>query len=509
MNQILHIFQKDTRRFWPEILASLLITALFVVHYPSEWTAYSDQSRQQMLRQITSALSILMPVSWGLIIARVTYAESLVGDNEFWLTRPYEWKKLLSAKVFFLAIWVGLTYLLAQACLLVAAGFHPASYIPSLFSDLFFISAVLLLPLFAIAVVNASFARMTLTLLAALFLFTTFMFFASTIRVDNNYASNPYENVVAIPLVFCVCVAAIILQYATRRVWISRGLLIAIPILVLAAVFAYSRQSLVDSAYPRPSSASTPPVTMSLAGDADHPTQATTSRGQDYITLRVQYTGVPDGYAVFSDNVKATLIAAAGQQWTSPWLRNDDHILPGTHDAYLRLMLPPAVYDRFKSAPVTLHITSALTRLQAGTVTTLNYPSSDVSVPGVGFCSPRFQPGTTLACRSVGWNQKITHITVLWSNTPCSDASPAPENTAQGTAWNGLLPNQFDTGISPVLTQNIWFTNSKARDGYAGFDRGWHLCPGSPLIFTQYNVVDRTQSDITIPNFQIPAIKTN
>jgi len=28
----------------------------------------------------------------------VVHAESLVGDRQFWITRPYEWKKLLTAK---------------------------------------------------------------------------------------------------------------------------------------------------------------------------------------------------------------------------------------------------------------------------------------------------------------------------------------------------------------------------------------------------------------------------
>jgi hypothetical protein len=37
MNQILHIFKKDTRHFWPEILTSLAITAAFALVYPMRW----------------------------------------------------------------------------------------------------------------------------------------------------------------------------------------------------------------------------------------------------------------------------------------------------------------------------------------------------------------------------------------------------------------------------------------------------------------------------------------
>ncbi len=506
MKQILHIFRKDSRHFLPEILISLVILALYVVHYPSAWRFYADPRRRQMLAQITAALGILMPVSWGLLIARVTYAETLVGDNEFWITRPYEWKKLLASKVLFLGLWIGMPYLLAQAYMLVTAGFHPTSYLPGLLVDLFFLSAILILPLFSIAAVNANFARMTLTLLGILFLYIAIMFFATMSVGDSTF--NPYRDVVVLPLVFCICAAAIFLQYATRRVWLSRALLLALPVLVLSVAYAYSRPSLVGRAYPRPNSAA-PPVLIALAPDANHPIKARSSRGQDYIDLWIQYSGVPEGYAVFSDNVQFTLIAADGQQWTSPWQGNDDHILPGVHHAELSLALSPAVYDRFKSGPVTLRITSALTRLQAGMVTAIGYPSSDVPVAGIGFCSAAPKSGWDLRCRSAVSDPNLTRVTALWSKALCSGPPPPPEDTLLGSTWIGLHPGPIESVLSPVLTQNIDFSNSRVRNRYDGSDDSWHLCPGTPLTFTQYNVADRTQSDITIPDFHLPVVQSD
>ena len=38
MKQILHIFVKDVRRFWPEISLSVAITAAFARYYPYQWT---------------------------------------------------------------------------------------------------------------------------------------------------------------------------------------------------------------------------------------------------------------------------------------------------------------------------------------------------------------------------------------------------------------------------------------------------------------------------------------
>jgi hypothetical protein len=37
MKQMLHIFAKDSRQFWPESLISLALVAAFVWIYPSSW----------------------------------------------------------------------------------------------------------------------------------------------------------------------------------------------------------------------------------------------------------------------------------------------------------------------------------------------------------------------------------------------------------------------------------------------------------------------------------------
>ena len=37
MKQMLHIFAKDSRQFWPEILICVALVAAFVWIYPSSW----------------------------------------------------------------------------------------------------------------------------------------------------------------------------------------------------------------------------------------------------------------------------------------------------------------------------------------------------------------------------------------------------------------------------------------------------------------------------------------
>jgi len=90
MRQILHIFAKDSRRFWPEIAVSLAILVAFVRVYPVQWMgpelfgSADDVERYRRLQGIAGTLALLLPVSWLSLIARVVHGESLVGDRQFW-----------------------------------------------------------------------------------------------------------------------------------------------------------------------------------------------------------------------------------------------------------------------------------------------------------------------------------------------------------------------------------------------------------------------------------------
>ena len=174
----------------------------------------------------------------------------------FWITRPYEWQKLLAAKVLFAVAWIGVPFLLAQSLILAEAGYSPLTYPPGLLLNLLGVGTVFLLPLFSLATVTANFARLTFTLLACLAIFVGCTFLTDGILRGSYTSANPYTNWLLYPLLFCGCTLAIVLQYATRRVWVSRALLIVLPFLLALTVAANRRQSLVDRAYPQPGAAS-------------------------------------------------------------------------------------------------------------------------------------------------------------------------------------------------------------------------------------------------------------
>jgi hypothetical protein len=62
------------------------------------------------------------------LAVRVVQGESLVGDRQFWVTRPYEWKKLLLSKFLFLLVFLNLPLLILDVVLLAIAKFSPLHY---------------------------------------------------------------------------------------------------------------------------------------------------------------------------------------------------------------------------------------------------------------------------------------------------------------------------------------------------------------------------------------------
>jgi hypothetical protein len=512
MSQILHIFRKDTRRFWPEIAASLAVAAAFVLIEPHRWQLNDDQYTRSNLIQIAGFIPLLIAIGWGLLITRVAHAEGLVNENEFWITRPYEWLKLLTAKLLFIAAWICIPFFVAQYLLLAEARFHSSSYIPALLVSVILACATFLLPLLSVAAVTSTFARMTLTVLGGLFLFMAFMFLLSLHR---SYIPNaPSPTLLPYALAFCGCAVATVIQYATRRVWIARAVLIALPILLFVSVYPNLRQSLIDRTYPQPSPASIPPVAISFTPTPSHPAEAREFHGNDYLDLPILYSGVAKGSAVQLDNFRFSLTSGDGSQWTSPWQGLSGNYVIDDRSSELSAMLSPAIYDRFKSGPITLQITFAVTRLQPGLITQMAFPASDFAVPGIGFCTPRANRAShsiqlMIFCRSALREPQLTYAASYASKSICSNSPQAPQAPARANGWIGDLDPHMNFNFTSVEIGYLPFSYpSGAQDEEGSTGQHWHICPGTPLTLTQYHLLDRTQTTLTIPNFQLPATPT-
>jgi hypothetical protein len=57
------------------------------------------------------------------------------------------------------------------------------------------------------------------------------------------------------------------------------------------------------------------------------------------------------------------------------------------------------------------------------------------------------------------------------------------------------------SALNDVLSNATKMEGNKTESRY--------LCPGTPVTFTEYNLVGRTQYDFTIPDFRFPSYQPN
>jgi hypothetical protein len=515
MKQILHILAKDTRHLRLEILISVgLVAALMLTTY-RRWIAggtyFTHESTVSFsprgaLGLAPELLVFLIPLSWWILIAPLIHEERLVGDRQFWVTRPYEWKKLLAAKIAFMLVYVYVPLFVAQCVLLARAGFNPLPSIPGLAYNLLMLTGALILPVVAAAAITQNFARMTLVVLGAIIPIVCIPWLASAL--PGTHIPTPFGDWLALAIFVSGCVTIVVLQYAgrrTRTAWLV--LVIALGLVTTLACTAPD-QALMSGRYPAEQS---PGIELTYATDPGAGPAASVASGPHDVVINVpiHISGIEPGSMMISEAVKVTLATAEGSHWTSFWEPTYmDKYMPGDRTARAAFAMPRSVYEKLKPAPLHMHIVLALARARQGESTTVSLPLNEFKIPGFGTCRPStdfFKPNeiNQIACRAPLQQPALTFVSVFWSYDDCRAPRPEPHNVL-GDAWVGSLdlpPAEF--GIVPVWSEQIGFTNQ--APGYR-VDNPRHICPGTPATFTSYQAAGRTQAVLDISGFVLPEV---
>ena len=145
MKQALHIFKKDVRRLW--LLISILIVTIVLFAL--------ELNLRIGLRWTSNSLAelLVVPLIWFLISLAI-HEESLPGENQFWLTRPYDRRSLLLAKIMMAVVVVALPLFIADCVILSERSFSVAGNFGGLILRQFVKAAWLIVPPFAVASVT-------------------------------------------------------------------------------------------------------------------------------------------------------------------------------------------------------------------------------------------------------------------------------------------------------------------------------------------------------------------
>jgi len=524
MKQALHILAKDVRRFWPEILISLGITAAFVLIEPFRWKA-QENGFDSLNSIFPGLLGLLMPVSWWVLIARVIHEERLVGNTQFWITRPYEWKRLLSSKVLFLQAFLILPLFLAQSLILSEGGFHPLSFVHGLLYSLLLLSAFLVIPLAAFAVITSTFARMTLTMLGVLLAMIAVVTVATLLFSSNvGVIAFPLRDSISFWVYLAVMAIAITLAYALRKPWISRLLLVAVPMVIGAVmgIASHFQRAYVEHRYPTTANAAfqnAPLLQLAYPPNPGATSSSSTSYGLSRATnigvaIPLEDFGVAEGTVVIPDGIRAEITGPDGSRWESDWqLQAGYHFNPvaasDREHFNAVFMMPLHVYYKFRSKPVNVHLTFAVTEAREVREDVIPLIEGRFVVPDFGTCSAQsggsFSAGITgIGCLSPLREPPLTFISAHWSSGPCSAGNAAAEDGVVGVSWVGSPEREAaKLNFSSVVDLHINLSNN-FTDGQPITPR--FLCPGAPVHFRQYGMARRTQASVDVQGYQLPEV---
>jgi hypothetical protein len=501
VDQIGHIFRKDLRRHWREIVLSLAILVAFAWNEPSQWMP--RRLAEHPLRAIFSGwLTAMVLISWWLLIVRVVHEEVLAGDRQFWVTRPYEWKKLLAAKALFLVVFVNLPLFIVQMVLLSKAGFTPSGYPAGLLYLQLLWVLTLILPLTTLATVTSSFGQAVLVTLGILLGMIGLAALSSVdaIRWLTIAKWSPVWLPSAIKTsAYAVVVFVLVWQYARRRTQQSRLLLVAAAAAVL--VVPSPPDSFPASEYPQPS-AGQPPI-VQFAFDSVRPKMEGTLPEKNKVSVRIPLlvSGIEPSSAVNIDGTMVEIEAPGGLLWNSGWFKSSDFLLQARSFTDLRFSVDSAFFEQVKSSSARVHISFALAAFEAKETRRIPAADGEFAVPGRAFCAIDQDGSSALQCRSPLRRPFLVVSTIAGETTcpPGEDEKAVPPGTVFSAVNRNWEAAPAELGISPVKVFSLdLFRWSRTRD-----DSHARLCSGTPLAFNIPEEVNHTRVELNIDSLRL------
>jgi hypothetical protein len=511
MDQVLHIFKKDARRHWPEILVSLIFLALFThreLHlWAKEATAFSIGQFFLRSRYITPALLLF----WSFLIVRVVQGESLVGDRQWWITKPYVWWKLLGAKILFIFVFIAVPLFHTQVFLLIEAHFP---VLPNLRGILIFQASlflVLFLPSLVLASLTKNMAQALLGVAIVFFSLLAGFWLMSKIPSSSSNMIPPLaEHIQSFLLLSCVT-AAPAWQFARRKQWISFGTLLGIAALafLIAVVTPYEKN--LENYYPLVSAEAAP------AQFTIRPFQEMQGRRRVWadaasevnISIPLNLSGVSPGSVVTVDSMKVTADPSEDSHWSRGWYSRWAEIWPGDQRTELLYEVDRVKYEKVKTVPLHLYIELALSEFQEGDARELVVGRGIFHDEVLGTC--RLNPMRDSEIQCLRPFHEPTYIIRFDSqNSTCApqedDEESPPSYVAR--AWHRALEEDFpDPNLNPIDDYSVWFSPSslsyRSGSGAKATLRSVSLCPGAKLRFVNPVFKRQVRVKLDIPNVRL------
>jgi len=501
MSQILHIFRKDVRHHWPEILLSLALLIAYAVEQPRTWTGQPIENR--FLSFLLGFLPALMVLSWGFLIVRVVQGETLVGDRQFWVTRPYEWPKLLLAKLLFIFLFFHLALFIMQLSLLKVARFPVMSSIPGLLYIHSLLAATLVLATLALACISSGIGQASLSLLVV-FLSIIGIAFLSDLFPDSDITNN--VGAIDALLIMTVCIAVVLVQYKYRKALLSRLIVGAAIVLILLVMVLAPYEKLIRHEFPSATSSHPVPVKFTFDHSLSfaHGEKPKFNPFGDEVDLEFpfQITGLSDETIFQIRAMKLDLDLPTGEPWTSHWRGFYDSVSAGRTREWTHISMKKAFFNRIKDASVKAHISLALNVFRTGPATEIVVAGDRVSIPGGAWCL-NDSSENVLKCFSALKQPSPMFIVADLPNSSCAlSRTSTVQKFAAAPASFAVLSKDSDpdSTFSPIQQ----FTIALSRHySFEDLQIPLPICVGTRLVVSQPRFLYAVRDEIDLGNIAL------
>lgn len=446
MKQVGIIFWKDLRYLRVELSVYLLLLAAYAMAAPQTWP---ERPPNPFLAMFVSLLGQLMPVLWMVLIARAVHADNLVGQEQFWITRPYRWGSLLLAKAAFAVAGVVLPFVAMQCALLLEGGLNPFAAKAGMTRLLLRLGVQLILSFFVLASVTENLASM-FTLLVALVV--TWAGLLTFVLSHTQERASPPNALPIFGVVFALLMLGILIcQYARRRTFYARLALagvLAFSLLMLfgvgAAGFGAPVKAWIRAEYPLHHSLRLA-LTDSMPYEERREDDVRIPRHQVEVKLPVRIEGWPADAKIQDPHLEVE-IEGSGVRYAPPW---QDAMVS---DHAIGFVMPMDIFERLARGEARLHLELVAEELRP--VGAIESAAADA------FAGPK------------GGSCSLAHGTVYCRHAYQQFAPVRVEARTCSGVVRATLKNVIQNQVDPVMHETLPIKGA--------------VCAGDILGFTEY-----------------------
>jgi hypothetical protein len=452
VNETLHIFKKDASYLRYEILVTLLATLAFCFTGTRHALTISETRPDQIISW--TLLTFFLPLTWWFLISRLVHAEALPGEQHFWLTRPYDRKSLLSAKVLFIVVFINFPLLIAHIVIIRAFGFAASHELAGLLWTQVLLTLAFVLPAMALAAVVNGFAPL---IFAALLLCSGLLAWVIAIpilHIGLEWMQLEWVLIYYALLLMGTSALTIILwQYARRKTVAMRIVAGSAAMLVLVGIslFPWTTAFAIQT-HLSPRKIDTSSIHIGLDWDRKWLARVTPlAKDRMLVELPLKVSGTDAGTRVLPEGLTVTFQAAGGESWRV-------NQSPGTAVNFegevisLDAEVDQTFYRKMRNERLQLRGTFFFTLYGVPQQTTIPFHVRAVPVKDLGVCSASGgteAKGSFLVCNSA-FRVGAIRTAVLFGSASATANKSAPQRGHTRRSMASYSPFPADLGLDPV-----------------------------------------------------------